>query len=269
MKQIKALGIPKIKALGLGNDSEKLLGVSAERRVDRITNQNTDYKNKSKFKILLFGGADFFNDGTYGTNLKLAEYVELLSASEKYKIQLQKGDIRIVNSPVFGNEMDGKDIYKEVLEIIKLNFDLNDGILILYGYSWGGQLLMEFLKYFKADKIKINLLITIDAAKGPVSFAVNNDLTSNVKLNLNIFQTTPSLILSHGIANEGGNSKNINVTDEKNSKGEKIVHSNIDEYCLLYCAQIILYALKNNYSFSTKSESQIKKDIKQYEATGF
>ena len=63
--------------------------------------------------------------------------------------------------------------------------------------------------------------------------------------------------------------KNINLTDEKNSKKEAIVHSNIDEYTLLYISQIILYALKNNYSFKDRSESQIKKDIKLYENTGF
>ena len=27
--------------------------------------QNNNKTNKSKFKVLLFGGADFFNDGTY------------------------------------------------------------------------------------------------------------------------------------------------------------------------------------------------------------
>ena len=48
---------------------------------------------------------DFFNDGTYGTNLKLAEYLEVLAPSDKYKIELQKGDIRIVNSPIFGNDI--------------------------------------------------------------------------------------------------------------------------------------------------------------------
>jgi hypothetical protein len=224
---------------------------------------------QSKFKILLFGGADFFNDGTYGTNLKLAEYLEVLAPSDKYKIELQKGDIRIVNSPIFGNDIEGKDIYKEILKIIKNNFDLNNGILILYGYSWGGQLLMEFLKYFEKDNIKINLLITIDAAKGPVSFAVNNNITNNVKENLNIFQKTPSVILSRGSENEGENVKNINLTDEKNSEGEKIVHSNIDEYTLLYCCQIILYALKKNFSFKNRSENQIKNDIKLYDKTGF
>ena len=182
---------------------------------------------------------------------------------------MQKGDIRVVNSPIFANESDGKDVYKEILKIIKKNFDIENGILILYGYSWGGQLLMEFLEYFKNDKININLLITIDAAKGPVSFTVNNDVTYNVIENLNIFQTTPSPILSHGCANEGKNVKNVNLTDEKNSKNELIVHSNIDEYTLLYSSQIILYALKNIYSFKDKSESQIKKDIQLYEKTGF
>ncbi len=236
-------------------------------KIDQI--QNSIRNKKSKYKVLLFGGADSFNDGSYGTNLKLAEYLEILINSEKYKIPLQKGDIRIVNSPIFGNESDDIGIYKDILKIIKDNFDIDNGILILYGYSWGGQMLMEFLKYFKEDNIKIDLLITIDAAKGPVSFAVNNDVTSNVKENLNIYQTTPSRILSRGSTNEGHSVKNINLTNEKNSKGEEIVHSNIDEYTLLYSCQIILDALQKIYAFKKRSESQIKKDIKTYEATGF
>ncbi len=149
------------------------------------------------------------------------------------------------------------------------NFDLPNGILILYGYSWGGQLLMEFLKYFNKDAISIDLLITIDAAKGPVSFAVNNDVTPNVKQNLNIYQTKPSSIFSHGSPNEGSDVKNVNLTGEKDAKNEKVEHSNIDEYTLLYSAQVILYALNNNFSFKNKSEAQIKKEIQNYAATGF
>jgi hypothetical protein len=267
---IKNINIMKPVALRLPKGSLKNNSIDFSKNnleINQIKGNNKSII--SKFKVLLFGGADFFNDGTYGTNLKLAEYLQTLAISQKYKIPLQKGDIHIVNSPIFANEIDGKDIYKDILKIIKVNFDLSNGTLILYGYSWGGQLLMEFLKFFKNDNIKINLLLTIDAAKGPVSFAVNNDVTANVKENLNIYQTTPSPILSRGSSNEGSNVKNVNLTDEINSKGEKIVHSNIDEYTLLYSAQIILYALNNNYTFKNRSEAQIKKDIKLYENTGF
>lgn len=230
---------------------------------------NSSQTTKSKYKILLFGGVDYYNEGVYGTNKKLAQYIETIDLSSKYNIPLQKGDIQVVISPLFSNEVDGKDVYKEILEIVKKNFDYNNGTLILYGYSWGGQLLMEFLKFFKQSGIKISLLLTVDAAKGPVSFAVNNDVTSNVKYNLNLYQTASSSIGSHGGPNEGTGVKNVNLTGEKNPKGEDVVHSNTDEYTLLYSAQVIVYALKNIYSFNNYSESEIKQQIYTYASQGF
>lgn len=230
---------------------------------------NSSQTTKSKYKVLLFGGIDYYNEGAYGTNKQLAQYVETIALSNKYKIPLQKGDIQVVNSPLFANEVEGKDIYNEILEIAKENFDYNNGTLILYGYSWGGQLLMEFLKFFKQSSIKISLLLTVDAAKGPVSFAVNNDVTSNVRYNLNLYQTVSSSIGSHGAPNEGRGVKNVNLTGVKNPKGESVVHSNIDEYTLLYSAQVIVYALKNIYSFNNFTETKIKQQIHIYASQGF
>ena len=229
----------------------------------------SEQKGLSKYKILLFGGADFFNDGSYGSNSALGTYIEKIALSKKYNIPLQKGDIIVVNSPLIGNEMDGKDIFNDVLNLVKKNFDLKKGVLILYGYSWGGQLLMEFLKFFKESKVNINLLLTVDPAKGWVSFTVNNDVTSNVKHNLNLYQTKLSSIGSRGGPNEGSNVKNVNLTGEKDAKGDLVTHSTIDEYTLLYCAQIITYALKGIYTYKDRSESQIKKDIKVYASQGF
>lgn len=226
-------------------------------------------QTQSKYKILLFGGVDYYNDGSYGSNKQLATYVETIALSSKYNIPLQKGDIQVVNSPLFSNELDGKDIYKQILEIVKRNFDTKNGLLILYGYSWGGQLLMEFLKFFKKDNINISLLLTVDAAKGPVSFAVNNKITDNVKYNLNIYQTIPSSIGSHGKPNSGNQVKNVNLTGEKTVNNEDVVHSNIDEYTLLYSAQIIVYALKGIYTFYNFSETEIKEQIKIYASQGF
>lgn len=236
---------------------------------DKLFNNSSDTQVISKYKVLLFGGIDYANEGSYGSNKKLGEYIEILSQSDKYKIPLQKGDIQVLNSPLFSNEWNGKDIYEEILKITKNNYDYQNGTLILYGYSWGGQLLMEFLKWFKNSGIKIALLITVDSAKGYFSFSVNDKVTDNVKYNLNIYQTKASLIGSHGGPNTGNKVKNVNLTGEKNAKEEDIVHSNIDEYTLLYCAQVILYALKNIYSFYNFSESEIKAQIKTYASQGF
>ncbi len=229
-------------------------------------NNGTGNTVTSKYRVVLLGGADSSNDGAYGSNELLAQYVGKIALSEKYNINLQYGDIRIVNSPMFGNENNAEDIYKEILTNIKKNFNINEGILILYGYSWGAHLLMSFLNFFKRDNINISLLITIDAAKGPFSFSTHRQVTQNVKHNLNIYQTTPSPIGSKGAPNEGNHVKNVNLTDVVTPKGAVINHSNIDEYTLLYCTQVIVYALANIYSFSGRSEEQIKKDIAIYAA---
>lgn len=73
----------------------------------------------SKYKIVLLGGADYYNDGTYGSNLQLAQYKNKIAISERYNIPLQRGDITIVNSPIWGKDFDGNSIYQELLSIIK------------------------------------------------------------------------------------------------------------------------------------------------------
>ncbi|HEX8575666.1 MAG TPA: hypothetical protein VF677_05170 [Flavobacterium sp.] len=249
---------------------ERVLYISDINGSDEFQNVTLRIVNKSQYRVILMGGVDYYNNGTYGTNKTLGEYIETIATSKKYNIPLQKGDIQIINSPMFSKEANAKDIYNEILKIIVKDFDIKNGVLILYGYSWGGQLLMEFLDNFQRSKINIDLLITIDAAKGPFSFSVNNDITSNVKRNLNIYQTHPSPIGSHGGYNEGnGKIKNIDLSKEKNSKGEPIVHSNIDEYTLLFIAQVIVYALKGIYSYSSLSDVDIKKAIKTYSSNGY
>ena len=78
-----------------------------------------------------------------------------------------------------------------------------------------------------------------------------------------------SSIGSHGGPNEGIGVKNIDLTGEINHKGEIIDHSNIDEYTLLYSAQVIIYALKNIYSFVNYTEDEIKQQIHTYASQGF
>ncbi|MCZ2131127.1 MAG: hypothetical protein LC109_12795, partial [Bacteroidia bacterium] len=99
---------------------------------DKLFNNSSDTQVISKYKVLLFGGIDYANEGSYGSNKKLGEYIEILSQSDKYKIPLQKGDIQVLNSPLFSNEWNGKDIYEEILKITKNNYDYQNGTLILY-----------------------------------------------------------------------------------------------------------------------------------------
>ncbi len=246
------------------SESREARAAEAKRRLAMTTNAT-----KSKYKVILMGGADFYNEGAYGSNETLGEYVEKIALSSKYNIPLKKGDIQLVNSPLFGMDPTGKDIYDEILAIVQDGFDVQNGILILYGYSWGAQLQMSFLEFFKAAEVNIDLLLTIDAAKGFAGFSAENEVTSNVNYNLNIYQTQMSSIGSRGRPHKGTNVTNVDLTGVKNSKGEEIVHSNIDEYTLLYCAQVIIYALQGIYSFANFSEEEIREQIKIYASQGF
>ena len=112
--------------------------------------------------------------------------------------------------------------------------------------SLGGNILMYCLEELKKKNINVDLLITIDSAKGyPGMIAVKTDVPDNVKLNLNIYQTNYSDVGSRGFPNSGNNVINIDLSDARNSKNEEIVHSNIDEYTMLFAVQNILYKMQN------------------------
>jgi hypothetical protein len=90
------------------------------------------------------------------------------------------------------------------------------------------------------DDIKVDLLITVDAAAGPESgYAVDRVISDNVDKNENLFQTEASIVGSRGDKNkrkdgsEGGinNEIVVNYTDS-NGNEQKVVHSNIDEATL-------------------------------------
>lgn len=223
---------------------------------------------KSKYRVLLLGGVDVYNQGDYGSNRDLGNYIAKAALSKKYNIPLKAGDIKVVNSPLFSvDSMDGEDIFQDLLRLVKEDFDTSNGNLFLYGYSWGGQLLMEFLKRFEKEGILISLLITVDAAKGYFSFTVNDQVTKNVKYNLNLYQTQfyKGKAGSRGYPNFGTKVKNVDLTEERNKQGEEVIHSNIDEYTLPYLAQVVVNALNNDYNFYNFSAQEIKNQIKNYE----
>lgn len=107
------------------------------------------------------------------------------------------------------------------------------GKLIVYGYSAGGLCALDFCrgldlchKYytpsreFTSDEDSVNgrvivdLLITIDAAAGLASTLVNRVVPSNVSVNHNYYQTSSSLIGSHGDVNFAADPQQTQVYNE-------------------------------------------------------
>src|SRR5690606_7258628 len=122
----------------------------------------------------------------------------------------------------------------------------------IYGYSYGGVLANHLSKRLKKDGIKVNFLITIDAAKGPNSDEVDRKVEDNVEENLNIYQTKKSSVGSRGgknTRNDGSekgikNEISVSYTDE-NGKKHTTVHSNIDDATLNKVINEVLKKLNN------------------------
>ena len=68
--------------------------------------------------------------------------------------------------------------------------------LVLYGYSRGGDAVSDLARKLQGRGIQVDLLVTVDAAFGPLSTGpcsvVDRAIPSNVRKNLNIFQVEPS-----------------------------------------------------------------------------
>jgi len=115
-----------------------------------------------------------------------------------------------------------KEFVAKIVKDIKANYRSGNSLKI-YGYSKGGDIAMQVTRALNAENIPVSLLVTIDAADGPLSDNLDRTIPGNVTMNYNFYQTTPSLIRSHGAANTGsGIIFNFDLTGS-------FIHSNIDD----------------------------------------
>jgi RHS repeat-associated protein len=91
--------------------------------------------------------------------------------------------------------------------------DVEGGKVILEGYSYGGVMVTHLAGRLKEANIPVSLLVTIDAAAGPDTKRVNRTIPSNVKENVNVFQTNPSSIGSHGGENKKQENSNTTIVN--------------------------------------------------------
>nr|MBK9652951.1 hypothetical protein [Bacteroidota bacterium] len=61
---------------------------------------------------------------------------------------------------------------------------------MIYGYSYGGILAVKLTKALEEKNIQVVLLVTVDAALGPLSKDyVDRNIPGNVKQNINFFES--------------------------------------------------------------------------------
>jgi thioesterase domain-containing protein len=116
----------------------------------------------------------------------------------------------------------------------------NNGKVIIYGYSWGGDTAVELAKDLKAKQINVELLITIDSALGPFNGPAVRDRTipTNVKMKINHYTTTPkSRIGSRGLSNKAEDSSKTKVINISHTGP---THGQMDEETLSDSVNYIL-----------------------------
>ncbi len=142
-----------------------------------------------------------------------------------------------VKAGVFAPGYRDKDAVSNAYNFLTKNHSKGDKIVI-YGYSHGGVAAENLTEKLKAGGYDVDLLITVDAAYGPVSGSLDRDISDNVGINVNEYQTTNSPIGSRGDKNSGSSSTqifNINVGDLV----DDVTHGNIDEATYDYNSSLI------------------------------
>jgi len=178
---------------------------------------------------IFFTGANF-GQGMTPTTVRIAEKVKNLVSGLEYTVY---------SSKPFGQSTFNKSTQEAYDQIIKNNKINPNGRVVIYGYSYGGQLASYLAKRLKGAGIKVNLLITVDAAAGWGSNTVDRKISSNVEVNVNFFEHTfllPDLLRNFGMANvaESDNTKILNFYDgdddyDDGVGGTKVNHLSIDE----------------------------------------
>ena len=212
--------------------------------------------------VVIFAGGDIFSDQGVGSTGVIVERLQKQFFND-YGGSVQNfsspywsgkvyhgyaGVVGAISNTLIEDQLD--EATQGAYEYILDNYG-EEGRVILYGYSFGGVLATHLEKRLSQDNINVDLLVTVDAAAGPNTNQVDRTISENTEENLNIYQTTPSFILSRGGENKrkDGSKRGIrnrikvNYTDE-NGKTRKISHSTIDETSTKEVIQTILDRLQ-------------------------
>jgi len=211
--------------------------------------------------LVAFGGADSFSKGNVGAtkgivdNLRDTYFKEKGGSAKAFVSQYwTRETYNGQYGPVSGltNTLENLDaVTQDAYEYVLKNYS-EGGRVILFGYSYGGVLATHLEERLKDAGIKVDLLVTVDAAAGPDNEKVDRTISNNTEENLNIYQPNTSPVGSRGNRNtredgtERGITNKIKVT-YKDEKGEtkKMSHSAVFGESTKEVIQKILETLNN------------------------
>ncbi|MCD7936234.1 MAG: DUF6443 domain-containing protein, partial [Tannerellaceae bacterium] len=167
--------------------------------------------------VVAFAGADFLSDGGLGATPQLIQMIQPTldqygGVAQAFKSQLWGTDFR---NPGKGSTFDKAT--QEAFEYVLENHNMHNGEqveggrIFIQGYSYGGVMANHLAKRLQEAGLDVELLITVDAAASKYSDQIDRTVPSNVKTNINYFQTKESGIKSKGDKNVAQDETKTNV----------------------------------------------------------
>jgi RHS repeat-associated protein len=161
------------------------------------------------------------------------------------------------NGAAFAPGMTSGSAVANAFDFVVKNYTKGEKV-ILYGYSNGGDFAVELASKLKGEGIDVDLLITVDAADGPLmGTTVDHSIPDNVKVNVNEYQTTNSSIGSRGDGNTADDATKTKVINSNLTNVKGVNHGSIDEIAKDLNTSLINKTVTGNggkASFGTSSD---------------
>ena len=191
--------------------------------------------------VVVFGGAGLLNAGkeidpenyspTSSTGAEILLF-DIKSYYENSQIPTSKIKGYYSSTGIFGDKNEINDAFNFIIE----QLSSSDEQLFLYGYSQGGENIIQLSEILNDNGIKVTALFTVDAYS-LINGTDFNFIPTNVKQNWNYYQEKPTTFFKSRGA--------MNIADDKektkvyNKKINNIDHNSIDEFTIPDVMQIL------------------------------
>jgi hypothetical protein len=183
--------------------------------------------------VVAFGGGDVFGQEDAGDVAP-----DIIKQVQEQHLNKEGGKGQAFYSQYWGTDPEDKESLDKATQaaydFVLLNYnkdtegkDIKGGRILLYGYSYGGVMATHLADRLKSAGLVVDILYTVDAAAGPETDEVDRTVGSNVRSNLNYYQTKASIVGSHGAANSAEDASKTKIYQ---AQLKSVEHSKIDDF---------------------------------------
>ncbi len=164
----------------------------------------------------------------------------------------------------------GQDI-QIAMDFLIANFDKPHEKIVIYGYSKGGDVALEFARQLQEKGFEVDLLITVDAAD-PVDHTLDYIVPSNVKVSYNIYQEKPSKgpfgLPGRNSRGYRHSSENCELTSlynanasESNRTNNLVTHKSLQKLTKNWAMQVINFHISKEVVIKAEKERNLSEDL--------